>query len=159
MTDLAVFDDLARIGHELGREAMRLGGRIVTAESCTAGLIAVALTEAGGASDWFERGVASYSNAAKRELLGVTDAALTTHGAVSEVVAGQLGEPALELGGERGCGLIGALEVGLHLRRIRRRVEIRQIPLGQRRWRLLPHRRGGPLAQLLHTRAPGLIIR
>ena len=103
MTDMAAFDDLARLGHELGREVLRLGARIVTAESCTAGLIAVALTEVGGASDWFEHGIASYSNAAKRELLGVSDAALATHGAVSEVVAGQMASGAIGRSGPEVC--------------------------------------------------------
>lgn len=60
---------------------------LVTAESCTGGLIAAACTELAGSSDWFERGLVSYSNAAKTELLGVPAALIEAHGAVSEPVA------------------------------------------------------------------------
>ena len=60
---------------------------IATAESCTGGLIAHTLTNASGSSIYFERGVVSYSNTAKKELLDVPDNLLKTHGAVSEAVA------------------------------------------------------------------------
>ena len=63
------------------------GWRIATAESCTGGLIAAACTDLAGSSDWFERGVVSYSNAAKHELIGVPVAVISAHGAVSEPVA------------------------------------------------------------------------
>ncbi len=63
------------------------GWRLATAESCTGGLVAAACTELAGSSDWFERGVVSYSNAAKTELLGVPAALIEAHGAVSEPVA------------------------------------------------------------------------
>ncbi len=96
-------DELARLGCELGEAAQRLGGHVVTAESCTAGLIAVALTETGGSSAWFERGIASYSNAAKQELLGVSASDLAAHGAVSEIVAARMARGALLRGGERAC--------------------------------------------------------
>ena len=69
-------------------DALRARGAMVaTAESCTGGLIAGACTELAGSSDWFERGVVSYSNAAKTELLGVDAALIAGHGAVSEPVA------------------------------------------------------------------------
>jgi len=69
-------------------DALRAAGwRIATAESCTGGLIAGACTELAGSSDWFERGVVSYSNEAKTELLGVDAALIAAHGAVSEPVA------------------------------------------------------------------------
>lgn len=69
-------------------DALRQRGQMVaTAESCTGGLIAGACTELAGSSDWFERGVVSYSNAAKTELLGVPAELITAHGAVSEPVA------------------------------------------------------------------------
>jgi len=61
--------------------------RIATAESCTGGLIAGALTEIAGSSDVFERGFVTYSNAAKTEMLGVPASLVATHGAVSEPVA------------------------------------------------------------------------
>ena len=60
---------------------------LATAESCTGGLIAAACTDLAGSSDWFERGVVSYSNAAKTDLLGVPPALIAAHGAVSEQVA------------------------------------------------------------------------
>jgi nicotinamide-nucleotide amidase len=63
------------------------GQMMATAESCTGGLIAAACTDISGSSDWFERGFVTYSNAAKRELLGVPDAVIEAHGAVSEPVA------------------------------------------------------------------------
>ncbi len=69
-------------------DALRARGwRLATAESCTGGLIAAACTSVAGSSDWFERGVVSYSNAAKTELLGVPEALIEQHGAVSEAVA------------------------------------------------------------------------
>lgn len=61
--------------------------RLVTAESCTGGLVAAACTAVPGSSDWFERGFVTYSNTAKTELLGVDAAVLAAHGAVSEAVA------------------------------------------------------------------------
>jgi nicotinamide-nucleotide amidase len=63
------------------------GWMLATAESCTGGLIAAACTDVAGSSEWFERGVVTYSNEAKTELLGVDAALIASHGAVSEVVA------------------------------------------------------------------------
>lgn len=68
------------------------GERLATAESCTGGLIAAACTALAGSSDWFERGVVTYSNEAKAELLGVPDATLAAHGAVSEPVVVAMAE-------------------------------------------------------------------
>jgi nicotinamide-nucleotide amidase len=68
--------------------ALRARGlRMAAAESCTGGLIAAACTSLAGSSDWFERGIVTYSNEAKTELLGVPTALLQAHGAVSEEVA------------------------------------------------------------------------
>lgn len=71
------------------------GLRIVTAESCTGGMVAAALTDLAGSSDVFDRGVVTYSNAAKTDLLGVTPATLTAFGAVSEPVACEMAQGAL----------------------------------------------------------------
>ena len=71
------------------------GLRIVTAESCTGGLIAAALTEIPGASNVVERGFVAYSNAAKTELLGVPADLIEAHGAVSPEVAQAMAEGAL----------------------------------------------------------------
>ena len=71
------------------------GLRIATAESCTGGMVAVALTDIAGSSDVFERGFVTYSNAAKVEMLGVRPETLAAHGAVSEPVARDMAEGAL----------------------------------------------------------------
>ena len=71
------------------------GERLVTAESCTGGLIAAACTAVAGSSDWFERGIVSYSNEAKTELLGVPAVTIAAHGAVSEPVVVAMAEGAL----------------------------------------------------------------
>lgn len=66
------------------------GLRIATAESCTGGMVAAALTDIAGSSTVFERGYVTYSNAAKQEMLGVTADTLDAHGAVSEEVAREM---------------------------------------------------------------------
>ena len=69
---------------------------LATAESCTGGLIAATCTDLAGSSAWFERGLVTYSNAAKTELLGVPAALIATHGAVSEPVARAMASGALQ---------------------------------------------------------------
>jgi nicotinamide-nucleotide amidase len=69
---------------------------LVTAESCTGGLLAAACTEVAGSSDWFERGFVTYSNAAKIECLGVDPALIEAHGAVSAEVARAMASGALQ---------------------------------------------------------------
>jgi nicotinamide-nucleotide amidase len=80
---------------ELLAQARYWGLKIATAESCTGGMVAAALTDVAGSSDVFERGFVTYSNAAKIEMLGVQEATLDTHGAVSEPVAREMAEGAL----------------------------------------------------------------
>jgi nicotinamide-nucleotide amidase len=77
-------------------KARAKGLKIVTAESCTGGLIAGLLTEIPGSSDVFERGFVTYSNPAKRELLGLPEDLLKAHGAVSAEVARAMAEGALK---------------------------------------------------------------
>ncbi|MBC7739511.1 MAG: CinA family protein [Candidatus Saccharibacteria bacterium] len=72
---------------ELLQKARYWGITIATAESCTGGMVAAALTEVPGSSDMFDRGFVTYSNAAKIAMLGVSQATLDTYGAVSEQVA------------------------------------------------------------------------
>ena len=79
----------------LGEALRARGWRLVTAESCTGGLLAAACTSIAGSSDWFERGLVTYSNAAKTELLGVPAALIARHGAVSGEVAAAMAEGAL----------------------------------------------------------------
>ena len=71
------------------------GWMVVTAESCTGGLIAGALTEIAGSSDVVDRGFVTYSNAAKIEMLGVPAEMIAAHGAVSAEVARAMAEGAL----------------------------------------------------------------
>ena len=66
------------------------GIRIATAESCTGGMIAAALTDIAGSSDVFDRGFVTYSNDAKIAMLGVQQTTLTAHGAVSEQIAAEM---------------------------------------------------------------------
>ncbi len=75
------------------------GLRVATAESCTGGLIAGAITDVPGASDVFDWGVVTYSNEAKSKLLGVPGDLLEKHGAVSAEVAASMAEGALERSG------------------------------------------------------------
>lgn len=75
--------------------ARRNGIKIATAESCTGGLVAAALTDVAGSSDVFERGFITYSNAAKVQMLGVAPASLQAFGAVSEQIAREMAEGAL----------------------------------------------------------------
>lgn len=77
-------------------EARERSLRIVTAESCTGGLVAGAICQVSGASDVFERGFITYSNRAKQELLGVPGDLIADLGAVSEPVARMMAEGALE---------------------------------------------------------------
>ena len=77
---------------DMAREA---GLKIATAESCTGGLVAAALTHVAGASLVFERGFVTYSNEAKTEMLGVPAGLIKAHGAVSEQVARTMAEGAL----------------------------------------------------------------
>lgn len=77
------FELIQRIAVALIQRRERIG----TAESCTGGLVAAACTSLAGSSQWFERGVVTYSNEAKTELLGVPAELIARHGAVSDVVA------------------------------------------------------------------------
>jgi nicotinamide-nucleotide amidase len=72
---------------------------LATAESCTGGLVAGALTEIAGSSDVVDRGFVTYSNAAKMAMLGVPEPTLTAHGAVSRQTAEAMAQGALERAG------------------------------------------------------------
>ena len=69
---------------ELGQLLLERALLITTAESCTGGLIAGAITDIAGSSAWFEQGLVTYSNIAKQALLGVDETILASHGAVSK---------------------------------------------------------------------------
>ena len=89
-------NELART---VGAALKARGLRLATAESCTGGWVATEVTAIAGSSDWFERGYVTYSNAAKREDLGVRDATLLRHGAVSEETAREMAAGALARSG------------------------------------------------------------
>jgi len=90
-----------------GREPERTVGNLLrdrslslaVAESCSGGLLAHRITNIPGSSDYFDRGVVSYSNRSKRELLGVSERALAEYGAVSEEVALEMAEGIREKSG------------------------------------------------------------
>jgi nicotinamide-nucleotide amidase len=86
-------DTLARLVIDDARERSL---RIVTAESCTGGLVAAALCAIPGASDVFERGFVAYTNRAKQEMLGVSGDLIADLGAVSEPIARMMAEGAVE---------------------------------------------------------------
>lgn len=87
-------DALDALALEVGTRLQENRATLATAESCTGGLVAAAVTEIAGSSAWFERGYVTYSNAAKVEMLGVADALIAAHGAVSEEVARAMAEGA-----------------------------------------------------------------
>jgi len=87
------------LAERLGRVLAARRWTAATAESCTGGLIAGAITDVPGSSAWFDRGFVTYSNAAKREVLGVRAGTLETHGAVSEATAQEMATGALARSG------------------------------------------------------------
>jgi nicotinamide-nucleotide amidase len=92
-------DSIEELAMDLVRKLSAAGQTVATAESCTGGGIAEALTAVPGSSACFGFGVVSYSNAAKESLLGVGADTLREHGAVSEAVVREMAAGALELSG------------------------------------------------------------
>lgn len=95
MDDAALFRLAARVGGEL----RRAGLRVVTAESCTAGWIAKALTDVPGSSEWVDGGYVTYSNEAKVRALGVSRRTLERFGAVSAETVREMARGALRASG------------------------------------------------------------
>jgi len=87
--------DIALVAARAGKVLQALGLLITTAESCTGGGIAQALTEIPGSSQWFDCGFVTYSNASKTSLLNVPETLIALHGAVSEEVAAAMATGAL----------------------------------------------------------------
>ncbi len=87
--------DLDALARRLGETCLRHKCRVATAESCTGGGLAEAITRIPGSSQWFERGFVTYSNASKVELLGVDPETIRTEGAVSEATVKQMALGAL----------------------------------------------------------------
>ncbi|KAB8062455.1 nicotinamide-nucleotide amidohydrolase family protein [Janthinobacterium sp. FT14W] len=86
---------LVSLSTELGQALQAKGLLLATAESCTGGGVAQAVTEVSGSSAWFERGFVTYSNGAKSSMLGVPAGLIAAHGAVSEEVAAAMAQGAL----------------------------------------------------------------
>jgi nicotinamide-nucleotide amidase len=95
MTGRADAHDLDALAAEVGAKLKARGWMLATAESCTGGGVAHAVTAISGSSEWFDRGFVTYSNAAKQELLGVAEATLVANGAVSEATAREMAQGAL----------------------------------------------------------------
>ncbi|HUZ12891.1 MAG TPA: nicotinamide-nucleotide amidohydrolase family protein [Caulobacteraceae bacterium] len=88
-------EDVERLAQRVARRASRRGVKLVTAESCTAGLLASLITDVEGCAHVFDRGFVTYSDAAKRQMLGVPQALLNACGAVSAAAARAMAEGAL----------------------------------------------------------------
>lgn len=88
-------DELRPLADAVLNRCRARGLKLATAESCTGGMVAAALTDIAGSSDVVERGFVTYSNEAKNELLGVPAALITQHGAVSGEVAAAMAVGAL----------------------------------------------------------------
>lgn len=87
--------DIIDLATRVGQRLHDTHNVLATAESCTGGGIAYAITEIAGSSAWFDRGFVTYSNAAKTAQLGVAEALIQAHGAVSEEVARAMVEGAV----------------------------------------------------------------
>ncbi len=87
---------ITEFAEKLGHALKQKGFMLATAESCTGGGIAQAITEIAGSSTWFDRGFVTYSNLSKVQMLNVNQRSLDQHGAVSEVVAKEMVEGALK---------------------------------------------------------------
>jgi nicotinamide-nucleotide amidase len=88
-------DDVTALARALGRKCLVKRVVVATAESCTGGGVATAITRIAGSAKWFDRGFVTYSNDAKREMLGVSQRSLRNHGAVSKEVAREMALGAL----------------------------------------------------------------
>jgi nicotinamide-nucleotide amidase len=86
---------IEQLAKTVGEQFKSRNWKLVTAESCTGGGLAYAITCIAGSSTWFDRGFITYSNISKEELLGVTPATLTTTGSVSAETAREMAEGAL----------------------------------------------------------------
>jgi len=86
---------LDKLASELGQRLRTRQLMLATAESCTGGWVSKVVTDIPGSSSWFDRGFVTYSNGAKQDMLGVSAAAISDHGAVSKEVALEMAQGAL----------------------------------------------------------------
>jgi len=96
---MAIDESIAELSHALIGELTTAGRTVATAESCTGGWIAKALTDVAGSSSAFGFGIVSYANAAKVSMLGVREQTLEQQGAVSEATVNEMVSGALALSG------------------------------------------------------------
>ena len=89
-------DDITVLAQKMGRACKRRKVIVATAESCTGGGVAAAITRISGSAKWFDRGFVTYHNEAKKQMLGVRQKTLKEHGAVSEPVAREMAAGALK---------------------------------------------------------------
>ncbi len=82
--------ELMKMALNVSRRLIASGSVLATAESCTGGWLAKLLTDIAGSSDWFDRGFVTYSNQAKHDMLGVSEATLVQEGAVSRAVVNEM---------------------------------------------------------------------
>lgn len=87
--------EILALAESLGARLGARGATLATAESCTGGLVAAAVTAIPGSSQWFDRGFVTYTNQAKIDDLGVEEETLAAHGAVSEETAREMALGAL----------------------------------------------------------------
>ncbi|MDF5702957.1 nicotinamide-nucleotide amidase [Aeromonas hydrophila subsp. hydrophila] len=87
--------EIEHLAIELGKALGQRGWLAATAESCTGGGVATAITDIAGSSGWFDRGFVTYTNEAKQQMLGVSGESLEQHGAVSEAVVLEMARGAL----------------------------------------------------------------
>jgi nicotinamide-nucleotide amidase len=87
--------EIEQLATELGLALSQRGWLAATAESCTGGGVATAITDIAGSSGWFDRGFVTYTNEAKQQMLGVNDQSLREQGAVSEAVVLEMARGAL----------------------------------------------------------------
>ncbi len=136
--------ELRQLSEQLGDQLLAARERLVTAESCTGGWIAKAVTDVAGSSAWFDCGMAAYSYEAKQALLGVRAQTLEVHGAVSretviEMVSGALVNSGASIAGggdrHRRPGRRQRGQAGRH------RVDRLEAPRGLRQGRSVPLRR------------------
>lgn len=105
--------DFLALAERLGQLCLAQGIRVTTAESCTGGGVASAITAVAGSSDWFETGYVTYSNAAKTRLLCVPAALFEAHGAVSrEVVEAMVAGACRDSGAGLGVAISGVAGPG-----------------------------------------------
>lgn len=99
MSAFASNQSITSIAERVGNQLLQKKAKITTAESCTGGGIAEAITAVAGSSQWFEYGYITYANRAKKQLVNVSQNTLDTYGAVSEQVVEQMAVGAIHSSG------------------------------------------------------------